>query len=206
MIDWTRPISEREFLKGELADEIKQPILGFWKWAFSDLRQSIIRSAFAEWLVAQILDLPSRGLRDTWGVWDLVTGSHIKIEVKSASKLQYWTWKKGKPSVIQFQGLKSRLYDEENKVFHKEKTYNSDLYIFCVQIEENYDNWNALNLDQWRFSVLIQRQLVAWNGAVLRDKKLGELASIHDAYNMSAPKFRDRTRELIREMERVQKQ
>ena len=51
----------------------KATVRDFWQWAFSDLCSNDIRGVFAEWLVAKLLNIDLRTMRDSWAHWDLVT-------------------------------------------------------------------------------------------------------------------------------------
>ena len=125
-------------------------VLQFWQWAFSDLRSNNIRGIFAEWLVSQILHVPQKQ-RDTWDEWDLTTEEGVKIEIKTSAYVQ--TWAQNRHSKIIFSGLRGRRYNATTNTYTESATYNADIYIFCVQIEQDSAQWNALDLQQWRFYV-----------------------------------------------------
>lgn len=44
-----------------------------------------------------------------------------------------------------------------------ERTYNADVYVFCVQTATTHDTYDPLDVDQWRFYVLT-RQTVESTG------------------------------------------
>lgn len=131
-------------------------VLDFWQWAFSDLQANNIRGIFAEWLVAKLLGIPLT-VRDSWIEWDLITSEGIKIEIKTSAYLQ--TWSQKRPSKIVFTGLKGRMLDSETNQYASIATYNADIYVFCLHIEQNPDKWDALNLNQWRFYLLTKNDL-----------------------------------------------
>jgi hypothetical protein len=125
----------------------------FWQWAFSDLRSNNVRGVLAEWIVAQLLGL-SPETRGSWDDFDLILPDPDgrKIEVKASAYVQAWPQKK--PSIIQFTGLKGhRWIDHEQRRHTAEKTYNADIYIFCVQTMEVPESWDAFDLRQWDFYV-----------------------------------------------------
>jgi len=126
--------------------------LDFWQWAFSDLKMNNIRGVFSEWLVAKLLDL-NVPVRDSWAPCDLETPDGVRIEVKSGAYLQAWHDEKTPSSKIIFSGLKGKTWSLKSG-YSDEQTYNADIYVFCVQVEKNADNWNAFDLDQWRFYLL----------------------------------------------------
>jgi hypothetical protein len=143
---------------GKLGDQQLGGTLGsvsdFWRWAYGDLRTNNVRGVFAEWMVAQLLGIKI-DKRAEWDPFDLQLDDKRRIEVKCSGYLQSWAHENDPPSKICFSGLKSNFYCYETKKFSKEgKTYNADIYIFCIQIEKNPNRWNALDLDQWEFYVL----------------------------------------------------
>jgi hypothetical protein len=131
-------------------------VLDFWQWAFSDLQANNVRGIFAEWLVAKLLGIPLT-IRDSWVEWDLVTPGGVKIEVKASAYLQ--SWEQRNTSKIVFTGLKGRTLNTETNQYAPKSTYNADIYVFCVQIEQSREKWDAFNLDQWRFYLLPKKQL-----------------------------------------------
>ncbi len=163
-------------------------VLDFWRWAFSDLRANDVRGVFAEWLVARILDLDPP-TRDSWAAYDLITPAGVAIEVKAAGYLQSWA-QKG-PSRIQFGGLSGRTWDSATG-FAEVRTYNADLYVFCVQIEQDEARWSALDLDQWRFYLVRREQLAALG---VRSISLASIEKLCPA--LTASEFRSRAREAI---------
>lgn len=161
-------------------------ILGFWRWAFSDLQMNNIRGILAEWIVAKLLDIPL-DVRDSWQEWDLITPCGVKIEVKASAFLQAWSQKH--PSSITFSGLKGKRLDSQSNIYAVEATYNADLYVFCVQAEENPLNWDALDLDQWQFYMLQRSELATLEQKTL---SLGPLSKMCPAMNAAEFQIRDR--------------
>lgn len=152
MIEPTKRLSGNEVVKSDGIPLEEATTLDFWRWAFSDLKSNSIRGVFAEWLVARLLEI-DEPVRDSWAAWDLTTPEGVRIEVKTSAYLQ--SWRQKKHSDITFDGLRSRI-DDPDTGYAEQETYNADLYIFCVQIECDPDKWDALNLDQWRFYVLMK--------------------------------------------------
>jgi hypothetical protein len=64
-------------------------VADFWRWAFSDLRENIVRGVLAEFLVAKAVGDPSP-LRHAWDNYDVTTPDGTRIEVKSSAYLQSW--------------------------------------------------------------------------------------------------------------------
>lgn len=151
--------------------ELCGTVLDFWRWAFGDLCPNNVRGVFAEWLVAQILEIDLTEVREPWANWDL-RSEHLRIEVKCAAYYQVWHRDRLQPSRIAWSGLKGQVWDEETNLYSPERTYNADLYVFCVQTEQDPTRWNALDLDQWRFYLLTREQLEAVGGRSLSLSRL----------------------------------
>jgi len=165
-------------------------VLDFWQWAFSNLRANNVRGVFAEWLVAKLLDIPLT-VRDSWIEWDLMTPEGVKIEVKTSAYLQ--TWSQKRPSQIIFTGLKGRKLDPETNQYAREATYNADIYVFCVQIEQDPNKWDALDLEQWRFYLLLREQIEQLNQKSLSLKPLTNMSQ-----EMTADEFRQEAIKLLK--------
>jgi hypothetical protein len=138
-------------------------VLDFWRWAFSDLRANNVRGVFAEWLVARLLDLPLRP-RESWTSYDLITPAGVTLEVKAAAYLQAWAQRA--PSAIIFSGLRGQTWTALTG-YSGTRTYNADLYVFCLQTEQTAEAWNALDLSQWRFWLLPRAAVAATNSGSL---------------------------------------
>ncbi|MCP4367843.1 MAG: hypothetical protein GY797_06990 [Deltaproteobacteria bacterium] len=164
-------------------------VLDFWQWAFSNLQANDVRGIFAEWLIAKLLDIPLN-VRDSWIEWDLMTSEGVKIEVKTSAYLQ--TWSQKRPSQIVFTGLKGRKLDSETNQYAREATYNADIYVFCVQIEQDPNKWDALDLEQWRFYLLLKEQIERLNQKSLSLKPLTKISQ-----EMTADEFRQEAIKLI---------
>jgi hypothetical protein len=140
----------------------------FWLWAFGDLRSNNVRGVFAEWMVAQILGLEPNP-RGSWDNYDLQLRDGRTVEVKASAYLQVWHTAASPPSKILFTGLKgNRWLDAEQKRSTEGKTFNADLYVFCVQIERDSERWDAFDLAQWDFYVVPRAQLEAYGAASLQ--------------------------------------
>ncbi len=172
-------------------------VADFWSWAFSDLMHSLVRAPLAEWIVAKLLRLPLDNARDAWAEHDLETPNHKTIEVKSSAYLQYWHRGGDKRSRIAFGNLRSRLYDPAAKEFVDAETYNADLYVFCVHTERDEARWDALNLDQWRFYIIMRQQFEASQHTAITLKGVEALSRANNACELTAAEFQQRALELI---------
>ena len=159
-------------------------IVDFWRWAFSDLLVNTTRGVFAEWMVARLLDIPLAPDRGGWDAHDLITPEEVKIEVKCGSYRQRWHTHHPSSKII-FSGLRARTWSAETGLFAAERSYNSDLYVFCVQTETDASKWDAFDLNQWRFYVLRRDAVVKLN-----QDSVGLVTLRRMAPEMDAPAFR----------------
>jgi hypothetical protein len=126
-------------------------VLDFWRWAFSDLRENIVRGVFAEFLVARAVGDPSP-LRHAWDNFDVTTPTGIKIEVKSSAYLQ--SWRQRTVSRITFAGLTGRGYSYETNVLEAERSLRADVYVFALHTCREPTQYDVLDLTAWQFYVL----------------------------------------------------
>lgn len=155
----TQKLNGTERLSNSIPQFQDDAVIDFWRWAYSDLQDNTVRPIFAEWLVGKLLGL-EMPVRYNWGDYDLITTEGVKIEVKSSAYLQ--TWKQNGLSAIRFGNLmgEPELQTPGEK---PKKDFKADLYVFCVQIEQDPEKYNTLDLLQWRFYILPKKAL-AKNG------------------------------------------
>lgn len=182
-------LNGNECLHNSILDLKNDTVLDFWQWAFSNLQANNVRGIFAEWLVAKLLNIPLN-VRDSWIEWDLITQEGVIIEVKTSAYLQ--TWSQKRPSPIVFTGLKGRKLNSETNQYAEEATYNADIYVFCVQIEQDQSKWDALDLGQWRFYLLARGQIERLNQKSLSLKPLATMSRA-----MTATEFRQEAIKLV---------
>ena len=156
-------------------------IANFWQWACSDLRENTMRGLYGEWLVAVLLGLQTAN-RENWTPYDLRHGA-ITIGVKTFSYLQPWAQVRRSTAV--FNGLRSRAWDPDTATFSATAAYHTDWFVFCLQICENGDEWNALDLDQWQF-FLVPGDIIRSRGS--NSISLGQLKKL--AEPLTAERFR----------------
>ncbi len=130
-------------------------IADFWEWGFTDLRDNMFRGIFVEWLVGKLLGL-SMDRRVSWDCYDLKAGEKT-IEVNCSSYLQTWAQRRLTNPI--YGRLYSQCWDPTTDTFGPAR-YNADFYIFCLQTCKDAAVWDALDLGQWRFWALQQKQLV----------------------------------------------
>ena len=122
----------------------------FWFWSASDLRENTLRGIFAEYLVALKLGLTEKP-RIEWAPYDLEFKGK-KIEVKSSGYVQAWTKTKKDNSPSWNVGPTKKWCDGKGWVGERKR--RADLYIFCLQREEDPSRYDATDVTQWRFWVV----------------------------------------------------
>lgn len=122
----------------------------FWSWAYSDILNNVVRSTFAEFLVASAL-----GLLDTPRVeWDAVD-LHYRgkgIEVKSSAYVQ--SWSQEKPSGVRFDIAKRLAWDARTNTSATEPVRSAGCYVFCLYPETDPAKVDVLDVSAWEFYVL----------------------------------------------------
>lgn len=125
----------------------------FWRWAYSDLNDSICRSALAKFIVATSLEIPdlSHGISRTLKrPYDLLSKDGYRIKVKSAAYNE--AADQEHPDCISF-GISSTELSGGIKEAGSASNWNSDVFVFCVYKAVTRDQ-TPLNLDLWDFYVL----------------------------------------------------
>lgn len=169
-----RRLQGDETLHGAGQELPRVQVLEFWRWAFGDLCQNNLRGVFAEWLVAQLLGIDLLATRDPWASHDLEWNGST-IEVKCCASLQSWHEEGQAPSSLEWNVPKTRTWTAQDG-YAESPSHNADLYVLCVQIEENPLQWDPLDLDQWRFHVLSREQLVSVGAARITRRRLAGIA------------------------------
>ncbi|MFN0174046.1 MAG: hypothetical protein ACKVU0_05310 [Saprospiraceae bacterium] len=127
-------------------------LLDFWRWSMSDLVSNATRGIFAEFIVAQAMDISHDSIRDEWAPYDLISPEGIKIEVKSAAYLQ--SWAQHDFSKIGFSIAPARFWNPQTNEYSSTPGRSSDVYVFCLLKHKESETLNPLKLDQWVFYVV----------------------------------------------------
>jgi hypothetical protein len=126
-------------------------VLGFWRWHASAVAGNALRGVFAEYLVACALG-EAAGLRYEWDAFDLVTGSGVKVEVKSAAYLQ--SWQQARHSSISFNIRPTLGWDAHTNTSGTLRRRHADVYVFAILHHLDKGTLDPLNVAQWNFLVL----------------------------------------------------
>src|SRR5688572_16958600 len=85
-----RSVGGTEAFLGPLAGMEDLTVKDFWRWSFGDLSDDDLKGYFAEWMVANILQLSNMRRRVPWANSDLISSGGARIEVKSTAFWQSW--------------------------------------------------------------------------------------------------------------------
>ncbi|MGV8883627.1 MAG: hypothetical protein ACOH19_15885 [Rhodoglobus sp.] len=157
-------------------------VVEFWQFALGDLRMNNARGYLAEFIVARALGL-SDARRVEWAEWD-VEFDGITIEVKSSAYLQ--SWEQRSLSKITFTGLKGTRYNPRSGYDPAGRQFNAMVYVFCVQMAQEHDSYDALDVSQWSFYVLPRRVLEQRGFASISLSALASLADASDVGGLKA--------------------
>lgn len=144
-----RPPPAPELTGDERFKGLDRSVREFWSYAARDLRSNVLRGVLAEWLVAKAVGAAEP--RPEWDDFDVLTPAGTRVEVKSSAYLQAWTQRR--LSTIAFSGLNAAKWDAELGR-SDQRTFNADVYVFCVQTARSHDAYDPLDVSQWHFYVL----------------------------------------------------
>lgn len=146
-------------------------VVDFWRFAMNDLRTNNVRGYLAEFLVARALG--SSAARVEWDPWDVTAPDGTRVEVKSSGFLQAWGQKKlSRPT---FRVAAAYGWDEGTDSWSAEQRFHADAYVFCLHTAATHDEYDPLEVDQWRFYVAGRAAIEAQAGASMG---LGTLARV----------------------------
>ncbi len=138
-------------LAGNEPAGINATVLDFWRWAYSNLRDNVVRGVFAEWLVGEALGCTTT-MRSAWDDYDLLTAEGIRVEVKSAAYLQ--SWSSECPSPIRFTGLARQSSYPTDDPSDLAPDFHADVYVFALLATKEPVPYAELDMEQWEFWVL----------------------------------------------------
>lgn len=133
-------------------DKLVYSLLDFWRWSLSDLMTNATRGILAEFIVATALGIDLSTPRTEWDVYDLITKSGLKIEVKSSAYIQ--SWAQAKYSDISFSIKPTKAWDENTRMYTGESKRRADVYVFCHLKHKDQKTIDPLKMEQWDFFVV----------------------------------------------------
>lgn len=129
----------------------------FWAWGFSDLRDNIVRSVLAEYLVARAVRAKQQ-VRVGWANHDIEDPDGITIEVKAAGYLQ--SWPQRRLSTPRFDRLSGRHWNPDTGEFAMARTYRADVFVFAIQKQHDPSLYRGLDLALWEFHVVSAKKVI----------------------------------------------
>jgi hypothetical protein len=148
-----------ELTGGERIVGTNATVLDFWKFAMGDLRINNVRGYLAEFLVAQAVGADTA--RVEWDPRDVTAPDGTRIEVKSSAYLQAWA--QTKLSVPTFRVTPTRAWDEVSGK-RSVRTFNADVYVFCLHTARSHQHYNPLATNQWEFYVASRTDIESRKG------------------------------------------
>lgn len=148
---WLVPAPAQELEGSDPFVGMDAEVVDFWRWAFSDLRDNLVRGILAEFIVAVAIDRTG-ARRKNWDNYDLQTASGIRIEVKASGYLQAWA--QAKHSTPTFGRVAARSWDENTNQRSAEAEVRADVFVFCLHTAKDHGSYNALDIAQWEFYVV----------------------------------------------------
>jgi hypothetical protein len=145
----------------ESFDGIDASVNDFWKFAMSDLRTNNVRGYLAEFLVARAVGSDAR--RVEWDSCDVRSPDGTRIEVKSSGHLQ--SWAQEKLSTPLFRVTPARGWDARTGTSATEQSFNADVYVFALHTATSHEDYDPLQVFQWRFYVASREVVAARAGA-----------------------------------------
>lgn len=128
------------------------PVIDFWRWSMSSLLDNTVRGLFAEYLVARALGVTRNEVRVEWDAVDIVTGSGLRVEVKSVSFLQSWAQTQVSTPTVSIP--ETLAWDAHTGRYDPRSRRQADVYVICVLDVTDVADLDPLNLDHWRFLVV----------------------------------------------------
>lgn len=124
-------------------------VLDFWRFQHSNIWD--VQEEIAEFIVAKALgqDVPYN--KNGWTLWD-INYRGKRIEIKETG--YYHSWRAdGKVSQVRNFGINKAYstYKDNTSSFERQ----NDVYVFCLNIGETKEASNPLQLEHWRFWVVL---------------------------------------------------
>ncbi len=136
-----------------LSGKAQFSVLDFWRYRYAQLAG--LHAEIAEFIVARALGISKSENVNYWTAYDMSYQGH-RIEVKESSYVH--PWNKTRVSSVRNFSIAPSNNAYWNKVFDpnaNEKTARqSEIYVFCLNINQDPQDPQPLNLDLWEFYVV----------------------------------------------------
>lgn len=140
-------------------------VLDFWKYMYSNL--NTIVSDLGEFFVAKALGIEKAENTDYWTAYDM-SYKNQRIEVKSTQYVHPWNKTRvSKTRTFSIEPTRNSYWEAEGTA---EYTRQNDVYVFCINQNQDINNHDPLNIDSWEFFVVPTFKINSYAGE--RQKKI----------------------------------
>lgn len=125
-------------------------VLDFWRYAYSQLEG--LGDTLAEFLVARALGIDKAENVNYWTAYDMAYRSR-RIEVKSTRYVHPWNTRVSRIRTFSIEPTSNRYWDSAAPEAHK-RSRQSDVYVFCLNANQDIQRSDPLRVDDWIFYVV----------------------------------------------------
>ena len=128
-------------------------VLDFWQFMYSQLDS--LSGDLAEFIVAQALGVKKAENSDYWSAYDMSYRGR-RIEVKETRYIHPWNKKRvSQVRTFSIAPTNNEYWSGTLKLNSGKKlSRQSDVYVFCLNTNQDFDNQDPLDLDHWEFYIV----------------------------------------------------
>ena len=127
-------------------------VLDFWRFEFASLIGMV--GTIGEYLVCRALEIPKAENVLKWTGYDL-SYKNKRIEVKATSYIH--SWNKEKHSNVRTFSIapsNNQYWLVKDESDTKKLSRQNELYVFCVNTQQDFETFDPLRVDSWEFYVV----------------------------------------------------
>lgn len=129
-------------------------VLDFWKYCYGDLASQ--SPAIAEFLVAKALHIEKAENMTYWTAYDM-SYRGVRIEVKATEYVH--SWNKTRVSKVRTFSIAPSNNRYWGNTGDRKLSRQNDIYVFCINTNQEVQKPQPLNIDYWKFYVLETRRI-----------------------------------------------
>lgn len=127
-------------------------VLDFWRFLYSDLSNQ--HEVIAEYLVSRALEIEKPENVSSWTGYDLSYRAK-RIEVKSTTYVHPWNKTKvSKTRTFSIAPSSNYYWYGRSDIDGKAKARQNELYVFCLNTNQDIEKADPLSIDPWTFYVV----------------------------------------------------
>lgn len=128
-------------------------VLDFWQYAYSQLESD--GANIAEFLVAKALGINKAENVNYWTAYDM-SYRNKRIEVKASRYIHPWNTKISKVRTFSIEPSNNAYWGNGDDGIGRGEVVSrqSEVYVFCLNDNQNLNDRNALRIDDWKFYVV----------------------------------------------------